>query len=96
LSPLTRWGAGPDKNVAIVGLGGLGHMAVTIAHAMGANVTVPSQSLKKQEDALRLGAGHYYATSDPDTLEQFAGTFDLIIRRSRQHRRRRTPRPARR
>ena len=78
-SPLRRWGAGPGKKVAIVGLGGLGHMAVKIAHAMGAEVTVLSQSLKKQEDGLRLGADHYYATSDPDTFEQLAGLFDLII-----------------
>lgn len=78
-SPLRRWGAGPGKRVAVVGLGGLGHMAVKIAHAMGAEVTVLSQSLKKQEDGLRLGADHYYATSDPDTFEHLAGSFDLII-----------------
>ena len=78
-SPLRRWGAGPGKKVAVVGLGGLGHMGVKIAHALGAEVTVLSQSLKKQEDGLRLGADHYYATSDPDTFEALAGTFDLII-----------------
>ncbi len=78
-SPLRRWGAGPGKKVAIVGLGGLGHMGVKIAHALGAEVTVLSQSLKKQEDGLRLGADDYYATSDPATFEQLAGTFDLII-----------------
>jgi alcohol dehydrogenase (NADP+) len=78
-SPLRRWGAGPGKKVAIVGLGGLGHMAVKIAHAMGAEVTVLSQSLKKQEDGLRLGADQYYATSDPATFEQLAGSFDLIV-----------------
>ncbi len=78
-SPLRHWGAGPGKKVAIVGLGGLGHMAVKIAHAMGAEVTVLSQSLKKQEDGLRLGADHYFATSDPDTFEALAGSFDLII-----------------
>jgi uncharacterized zinc-type alcohol dehydrogenase-like protein len=54
-------------------------MAVKIAHAMGAEVTVLSQSLKKQEDGLRLGADHYYATSDPDTFEHLACSFDLII-----------------
>ena len=54
-------------------------MAVKIAHAMGAEVTVLSQSLKKQEDGLRLGADHYYATSDPATFEALAGRFDLII-----------------
>jgi alcohol dehydrogenase (NADP+) len=78
-SPLNHWGAGPGKKVAIIGLGGLGHMGVKIAHAMGAEVTVLSQSLKKQEDGLRLGADHYYATSDPDTFEQLEGSFDLIV-----------------
>ncbi|HEV7146695.1 MAG TPA: NAD(P)-dependent alcohol dehydrogenase [Pedococcus sp.] len=78
-SPLNHWGAGPGRKVAVVGLGGLGHMAVKIAHAMGAEVTVLSQSLKKQEDGLRLGADHYYATADPATFETLAGTFDLII-----------------
>jgi alcohol dehydrogenase (NADP+) len=78
-SPLRRWGAGPGKRVAVVGLGGLGHMAVKIAHAMGAEVTVLSQSLKKQEDGLRLGADSYFATSDPDTFQQLAGRFDLIV-----------------
>ena len=77
--PLRRWGAGPGKKVAVVGLGGLGHMAVKIAHALGAEVTVLSQSLKKQEDGLRLGADSYHATSDPDTFTQLAGRFDLII-----------------
>jgi uncharacterized zinc-type alcohol dehydrogenase-like protein len=78
-APLKKWGAGPGKKVAIVGLGGLGHMGVKIAHAMGAEVTVLSQSLKKQEDGLRLGADHYYATSDPATFEQLASSFDLIV-----------------
>ena len=78
-SPLRRWGAGPGKRVAVVGLGGLGHMGVKLAHAMGAEVTVLSQSLKKQEDGLRLGADHYFATGDPDTLTELAGRFDLIV-----------------
>ncbi|WP_338089916.1 NAD(P)-dependent alcohol dehydrogenase [Nonomuraea basaltis] len=78
-SPLARWGAGPGKKIAVIGLGGLGHLAVKLAHAMGAEVTVLSQSLKKQDDGLRLGADHYYATSDPKTFETLAGTFDLII-----------------
>jgi len=78
-SPLNRWGAGPGKKVAVVGLGGLGHMGVKIAHAMGAEVTVLSQSLKKQEDGLRLGADHYYATSNPETFEKLAGSFDLVL-----------------
>ncbi|MEE1765235.1 NAD(P)-dependent alcohol dehydrogenase [Streptomyces sp. SP18BB07] len=78
-SPLRRFGAGPGKKVAVVGLGGLGHMAVKLAHAMGAEVTVLSQSLKKMDDGLRLGADHYHATSDPATFEQLAGMFDLIV-----------------
>ncbi|KEZ49545.1 NAD(P)-dependent alcohol dehydrogenase [Metabacillus indicus] len=78
-SPLHHWKAGPGKKVAVVGLGGLGHMAVKIAHAMGAEVTVLSQSLKKKEDGMRFGAADYYATSDPETFEKLAGTFDLII-----------------
>ncbi|MFK0043229.1 NAD(P)-dependent alcohol dehydrogenase [Streptomyces sp. NPDC090741] len=78
-SPLKHWQAGPGKKVAIVGLGGLGHMGVKIAAALGAEVTVLSQSLRKQEDGLRLGASHYYATSDEATFEKLAGSFDLVI-----------------
>jgi uncharacterized zinc-type alcohol dehydrogenase-like protein len=78
-SPLAHWNAGPGKKVAVVGMGGLGHMAVKIAHAMGAEVTVLSQSLSKQEDGLRFGADHYYATSDPSTFDKLANSFDLII-----------------
>jgi alcohol dehydrogenase (NADP+) len=78
-SPLAHWNAGPGKKVAVVGMGGLGHMAVKIAHAMGAEVTVLSQSLRKQDDGLKLGADHYYATSDADTFTQLANTFDLIV-----------------
>ncbi|MGW7103616.1 NAD(P)-dependent alcohol dehydrogenase [Streptomyces sp. NPDC054838] len=78
-SPLKRWGAGHGKKVAVVGLGGLGHMGVKLAHAMGAEVTVLSQSLKKQADGLRLGADDYYATSDPGTFEHLAGAFDVIL-----------------
>ena len=78
-SPLRNWNAGPGKRVAIIGMGGLGHMGVKIAAALGAEVTVLSQSLKKQEDAIRLGARHYYATSDPATFDILAGHFDLII-----------------
>ena len=78
-SPLAHWNAGPGTRVAVVGMGGLGHMAVKIAHAMGCEVTVLSQSLSKQEDGLRLGADHYYATSDPTTFEKLGSSFDLII-----------------
>ena len=78
-SPLKHWNAGPGKKVAILGLGGLGHMGVKIAHALGADVTVLSHSLKKQEDSKRLGADHFYATSDASTFEKLQGQFDLII-----------------
>jgi len=78
-SPLRRWNAGPETRIAVVGLGGLGHVAVKLAKAVGADVTVLSQSLKKQEDGLRLGADQYLATSDPDTFTKLAGSFDLIL-----------------
>lgn len=78
-SPLAHWQAGPGKKVAVVGLGGLGHMGVKIAHALGAEVTVLSRSLRKREEALALGADHYYATGDPETFTALAGTFDLVI-----------------
>lgn len=78
-SPLNHWGASPGKKVAVVGMGGLGHMAVKIAHAMGAEVTVLSQTLNKMEDGLKFGAENYYATSNPKTFEKLAGSFDLII-----------------
>ncbi|MBT2472005.1 NAD(P)-dependent alcohol dehydrogenase [Streptomyces sp. ISL-66] len=78
-SPLKHWGAGPGKKVAVVGLGGLGHMGVKIAHALGAEVTVLSQTLRKKEDGLRLGADHFYATSDEVTFDELAGSFDLIL-----------------
>lgn len=78
-SPLRRWHAGPGKRVAVVGLGGLGHMAVKIARAMGAEITIISQSLKKQEDGKRLGASHYYASSDPKTFKTLYRRFDLIL-----------------
>ena len=78
-SPLRHWNAGPDKRIAVIGLGGLGHMGVKLGAAMGAEVTVLSQSLKKMEDGLRLGASHYYATSDPDTFKKLRNSFDLIL-----------------
>jgi uncharacterized zinc-type alcohol dehydrogenase-like protein len=78
-SPLKHWNAGPGKRVAVVGMGGLGHMAVKIAHALGAEVTVLSQSLSKKDDGLKLGADHYYATSDRQTFTDLANHFDLII-----------------
>jgi uncharacterized zinc-type alcohol dehydrogenase-like protein len=78
-SPLKHWKAGLGKKVAIIGFGGLGHMGVKIAHALGAEVTVISHSLKKQEDAKRMGADHFYASSDSKTFEKLKGYFDLIV-----------------
>jgi uncharacterized zinc-type alcohol dehydrogenase-like protein len=78
-SPLAHWNVGPGSRVAVVGLGGLGHMAVKIAHAMGAEVTVLSQSLRKKDDGLAMGADHYHATSDPETFRMLRNSFDLIV-----------------
>jgi uncharacterized zinc-type alcohol dehydrogenase-like protein len=78
-SPLKRWGAGPGKKVAVIGMGGLGHMAVKIAAALGAEVTVLSRTLDKQDDAKRFGAAHHFATKDDATFTQNASAFDLII-----------------
>lgn len=78
-SPLRHWNTGPNTRLAIIGLGGLGHMGVKLGAAMDAEVTVLSQSLKKIEDGLRLGATNYYATSNPDTFNKLRNSFDLII-----------------
>jgi uncharacterized zinc-type alcohol dehydrogenase-like protein len=78
-SPLRHWGAGPGKDLAIVGVGGLGHVGVKLAHAMGARVTALSHSTAKAADAKRLGADRFFATSDPATFTTLAGSFDLIL-----------------
>jgi len=78
-SPLRHWKAGPGKKVAVVGLGGLGHMAVKIGHAMGADITVLSHSDKKKEDSKRLGANSFYSTADGSVFKNHANEFDLII-----------------
>jgi len=78
-SPLRHWKAGKDTRLAIIGLGGLGHVGVKLGAALGADVTVLSQSLKKMEDGLRLGAKHYYATSDRATFKKLRNNFDLIL-----------------
>ncbi len=78
-SPLRHWGVGAGSRVAIVGMGGLGHVGVQIAAALGAEVTVLSQTLSKREDGLRFGASDYHATSDPATFKQLRGRFDLIL-----------------
>jgi uncharacterized zinc-type alcohol dehydrogenase-like protein len=78
-NPLKRWGAGPGRQVAIVGMGGLGHVGVQIAAAMGAEVTVLSQTLSKEADGRRFGASHYHATSDQTTFKDLRNRFDLIV-----------------
>ncbi|WBL20312.1 NAD(P)-dependent alcohol dehydrogenase [Citricoccus sp. NR2] len=78
-SPLRHWNAGPGKRVAVIGMGGLGHMAVKYAHALGAHVTVLSQTRSKEDDGRRFGADDYRATSEEGTLESLRGSFDLII-----------------
>jgi uncharacterized zinc-type alcohol dehydrogenase-like protein len=78
-SPLKRFGAGPGKKVAVVGLGGLGHMALKLARAMGADVTLFSRSPGKEEDAFRLGAHNVVISGDQDQMDAAAGKFDIII-----------------
>jgi uncharacterized zinc-type alcohol dehydrogenase-like protein len=78
-SPLKHWNAAPGRKVAVVGMGGLGHMAVKIAHALGAEVTVLSQTLSKEADGRAFGASRYFATSDPATFTELTNQFDLIV-----------------
>jgi len=78
-SPLMHWKAGPGMKLAIVGLGGIGHIGVKIAHALGADVTVLSHSSHKQDEAIRMGANNFYSVSDPNTFKKLRGNFDLII-----------------
>jgi len=78
-SPLAHWKAGPGTKVAVVGMGGLGHMAVKIAAALGAEVTVLSQTTAKEADSLAFGAVRHLATKDPSVLRDLRNTFDLII-----------------
>jgi alcohol dehydrogenase (NADP+) len=78
-SPLRHWKVGPGQKVAVVGLGGLGHMGVKFAAAFGAEVTVLSTSASKKNDALALGAHHFAVTSDADVMKNLRGTFDFIL-----------------
>ncbi len=78
-SPLHQFGCKPGDHVAVVGLGGLGHMAVRLAASMGAEVTVLSSSRDKERDASRLGAKHFVATKEPGALDAVQGTFSLIM-----------------
>src|SRR4029078_1516259 len=77
--PLKKWGAGPGKKVAVAGLGGLGHMGVKIAAAMGAEVTVISTSPSKEKDARALGAHKFLVTKDEEAVKGATCTFDLIL-----------------
>jgi alcohol dehydrogenase (NADP+) len=78
-SPLRHWGAGPGKKVGIVGLGGLGHMGVKLAHAMGAHTVLFTTSPKKAEDARRLGADEVIVSTDPSQMEAHGNSFDFIL-----------------
>ena len=78
-SPLHAWGAGPGVKVGIVGLGGLGHMGVKIAHAMGAEVTLISHSAHKEADARSLGADHFLLSTNKEDFKAARGSLDLII-----------------
>jgi uncharacterized zinc-type alcohol dehydrogenase-like protein len=78
-SPLRQWGCKKGDRVGVVGLGGLGHMAVKLASAMGAHVTVLSTSSSKEADAGRLGASAFAVTKDPKTFTRLAGSFDLVL-----------------
>ena len=78
-SPLKRFNVGPGQRVGVVGLGGLGHMGVKIAKAMGAEVTVFSTSPSKEADAKALGAANFVVSRDPEAMASLAGTFNLIL-----------------
>ncbi len=78
-SPMHHWGVTKGKKVGVVGLGGLGHMAVKFAHALGAHVVVFTTSPNKKEDALRLGADEVVISHNADEMKKHAGTFDFIL-----------------
>ena len=78
-SPLRHWNAGPGKKVGIVGIGGLGHMGIKLAHAMGAQVVAFTTSESKRQDALELGADDVVVSRNPEEMQRHAGTFDFIL-----------------
>jgi uncharacterized zinc-type alcohol dehydrogenase-like protein len=78
-SPLRHWQAGVGSRVAVMGLGGLGHMGVKLAKALGAEVTVLSHSAAKETNAFELGADHFVNTSDPTSLRSIRSSFDLVL-----------------
>ncbi|MFF7058020.1 NAD(P)-dependent alcohol dehydrogenase [Achromobacter spanius] len=78
-SPLRVWNVGPGSRVGVIGMGGLGHMAIKLAVALGASVTVLSRSASKESDATELGADHFLISSDNTAMDKAASSFDLII-----------------
>jgi uncharacterized zinc-type alcohol dehydrogenase-like protein len=78
-SPLMQWKVGKGHKLAVVGLGGLGHMAVKLGASLGADVTVLSTSPNKEQDAKELGAHHFAVTKDPEQVSKLKNTFDFII-----------------
>jgi uncharacterized zinc-type alcohol dehydrogenase-like protein len=78
-SPLRHWNVGPGKKVGIVGLGGLGHMALKFAHSFGAHTVQLTTSLKKKDDAIKLGADEVVLSTDEAAMKKHAGTFDFIL-----------------
>jgi alcohol dehydrogenase (NADP+) len=78
-SPLRHWGAGPGKKVGVVGIGGLGHMGIKLAHAMGAHTVAFTTSESKRQDALDLGADEVVISKNPDDMAKHAGSFDFIL-----------------
>jgi uncharacterized zinc-type alcohol dehydrogenase-like protein len=78
-SPMRHWGVTKGKKVGVVGLGGLGHMGVKFAHALGAQVVVFKTSPKKKEDALRLGADEVVVSRNADEMQRHVGSFDFIL-----------------
>lgn len=77
--PLKEHGVGPGSRVGVIGLGGLGHVGVKIASALGAEVSVLSRTDAKKEDGLAFGATHYHATEDESVFEELAGSFDVVL-----------------
>ena len=76
---MRHWGVAKGKKVGVVGLGGLGHMAVKFAHAFGAHVVVFTTSPGKRDDALRLGAHEVVISRDASAMQKHAGSFDFIL-----------------
>uniref|UniRef100_UPI003F6660FF zinc-binding dehydrogenase n=3 Tax=Bacteria TaxID=2 RepID=UPI003F6660FF len=78
-SPLLHWNVGAESKVAVIGLGGLGHMALKLAKALGADVTLFTRSAGKEDDAVRLGADHVVLSNDPEQMKAVTGRFDVVI-----------------